>query len=75
MQAKVVGKAGYHGTFSGYVEYVPMVDKAVDSTWKEEAPIQNLSVSKGQYIVTLTVWHTFLIVKPLVYLFLSELMK
>ncbi|KAJ6368690.1 hypothetical protein OIU78_001130 [Salix suchowensis] len=34
-EAKVVGKAGYGGSFPGYDEYVPMVDKAVDAGWKK----------------------------------------
>uniref|UniRef100_A0A2C9V129 CRAL-TRIO domain-containing protein n=1 Tax=Manihot esculenta TaxID=3983 RepID=A0A2C9V129_MANES len=46
-EAKVVGKASYAGNFSGYDEYVPMVDKAVDSGWKKQASIQKPSVSKA----------------------------
>ncbi|XP_038706419.1 phosphatidylinositol/phosphatidylcholine transfer protein SFH8-like isoform X1 [Tripterygium wilfordii] len=46
-EAKVVGKASYAGSFSGYDEYVPMVDKPVDAGWKKQAPIQRTSTSKG----------------------------
>ncbi|KAG6779538.1 hypothetical protein POTOM_015930 [Populus tomentosa] len=45
-EAKVVGKAGYGGSFPGYDEYVPMVDKAVDAGWKNPAAIQR-PVSKA----------------------------
>lgn len=44
-QAKAIGTAGYTGQFSGYDEYVPMVDKAVDSGWKKSP--QKLCVPKG----------------------------
>uniref|UniRef100_A0A6N2KQ42 CRAL-TRIO domain-containing protein n=1 Tax=Salix viminalis TaxID=40686 RepID=A0A6N2KQ42_SALVM len=46
-EAKVVGKAGYGGSFPGYDEYVPMVDKAVDAGWKKPATITRHSVSKA----------------------------
>ncbi|XP_076930671.1 phosphatidylinositol/phosphatidylcholine transfer protein SFH8-like [Bidens hawaiensis] len=36
-EAKVVGATSYAGQFSGYDEYVPMVDKAVDSVLKKQA--------------------------------------
>lgn len=45
-ESKVVGKTSYAGNFSGYDEYVPMVDKAVDSGWKKHQSLQNHS-SKG----------------------------
>ncbi|KAJ6927250.1 phosphatidylinositol/phosphatidylcholine transfer protein SFH8-like isoform X2 [Populus alba x Populus x berolinensis] len=45
-EAKAVGKAGYGGSFPGYDEYVPMVDKAVDAGWKNPAAIQR-PVSKA----------------------------
>ncbi|XP_061978400.1 phosphatidylinositol/phosphatidylcholine transfer protein SFH8-like isoform X2 [Populus nigra] len=46
-EAKVVGKAGgYGGSFPGYDEYVPMVDKAVDAGWKNPAANQR-PVSKA----------------------------
>lgn len=47
MQAKVVGKASYAGSFSGYDEYVPMVDKAVDAGWKKQTLNQKPHSSKG----------------------------
>ena len=47
MQAKVVGKAGYVGNFSGYDEYVPMVDKAVDAEWKKQVSLQQSLSIKG----------------------------
>lgn len=47
MQAKVVGKVSYAGSFGGYDEYVPMVDKAVDAGWKKQAALQRPSSSKG----------------------------
>lgn len=40
-QAKVVGKTSYAGSFSGYDEYVPMVDKAVDSSWKKQPSLRS----------------------------------
>ncbi|KAJ4716562.1 Phosphatidylinositol/phosphatidylcholine transfer protein [Melia azedarach] len=46
-EAKVVGKPSYAGTFSGYDEYVPMVDKAVDAGWKKQSALQRSSASKG----------------------------
>ncbi|KAH9620664.1 hypothetical protein KSS87_021204 [Heliosperma pusillum] len=39
-EAKINGKAGYAATFSGYDEYVPMVDKPVDSGWKKHSSVQ-----------------------------------
>ncbi|KAH7853068.1 hypothetical protein Vadar_032848 [Vaccinium darrowii] len=46
-EAKVFGKASYAGSFSGYDEYVPMVDKAVDAGWKKQASYQKPCASKG----------------------------
>lgn len=50
-QAKAIGNLsgkGYYGNFSGYDEYVPMVDKAVDSGWKNPTTSEKkLSISKG----------------------------
>ncbi|XP_047938381.1 phosphatidylinositol/phosphatidylcholine transfer protein SFH8-like isoform X1 [Salvia hispanica] len=43
-EAKAIGTAGYAGQFPGYDEYVPMVDKAVDSGWKKSP--QKLYVPK-----------------------------
>ncbi|XP_076945471.1 phosphatidylinositol/phosphatidylcholine transfer protein SFH8-like isoform X2 [Bidens hawaiensis] len=47
-EAKVVGATSYAGQFSGYDEYVPMVDKAVDSVLKKQASMPKPpSVPKG----------------------------
>ena len=46
-EAKIAGKPGYVGSFAGYDEYVPMVDKAVDAGWKKQASLQMPSASKG----------------------------
>ncbi|KAE9620366.1 putative cellular retinaldehyde binding/alpha-tocopherol transport, CRAL/TRIO [Lupinus albus] len=48
-EAKVVGKSSYaaSGNLSGYDEYVPMVDKAVDAVWKKQASLQRSHTSKG----------------------------
>ncbi|KAA8536083.1 hypothetical protein F0562_028561 [Nyssa sinensis] len=46
-EAKVIGKASYVGSFSGYDEYVPMVDKAVDAGWKKQASFRKPYDSKG----------------------------
>ncbi|KAI4342147.1 hypothetical protein MLD38_026802 [Melastoma candidum] len=46
-EAKTTGKSSYPGAFSGYDEYIPMVDKAVDSSWKKQSCIQSPSSSKG----------------------------
>lgn len=45
-EAKFIGKASYAGTFLGYDEYVPMVDKAVDAGWNRQASLPKTSVSK-----------------------------
>ncbi|KAK7341458.1 hypothetical protein VNO80_24388 [Phaseolus coccineus] len=47
-EAKVVGKSSYVGgsNLSGYDEYVPMVDKAVDAGWKKQASLR-AQTSKG----------------------------
>ncbi|KAK6159495.1 hypothetical protein DH2020_006809 [Rehmannia glutinosa] len=45
-EAKAIGTAGYAGHFSGYDEYVPMVDKAVDAGWKKQNSPQKLYLSK-----------------------------
>ncbi|CAN1320229.1 Phosphatidylinositol/phosphatidylcholine transfer protein SFH8 [Linum perenne] len=45
-EAKIMGKANHPSSFPGFDEYIPIVDKAVDSTWNEEAVIQKLEVSK-----------------------------
>jgi hypothetical protein len=46
-EAKVNGKASYVGSFSGYDEYIPMVDKGVDAVWKRPASSQKPSSYKG----------------------------
>ncbi|MCD7468418.1 Phosphatidylinositol/phosphatidylcholine transfer protein sfh8 [Datura stramonium] len=46
-EAKGIGMSGYTANFSGYDEYVPMVDKAVDSVWKKQTCFQKASISKG----------------------------
>ncbi|CAM8987172.1 hypothetical protein QQ045_009039 [Rhodiola kirilowii] len=46
-EAKVTGKTGHAGNFAGYDEYVPMVDKAVDATWKKQSALQKPYASKG----------------------------
>lgn len=43
MQAKVIGKANY----AGYDEYVPMVDKPVDNSWKKQVPPERPNAPKG----------------------------
>lgn len=47
LQARVGGKGGFAAGFSGYDEYVPMVDKAVDAGWKKQVSLQRPSASKG----------------------------
>lgn len=43
-EAKAVGKSSYAAaTFLGYDEYVPMVDKAVDASWKKKPALQRAS--------------------------------
>lgn len=46
-EAKVIGKANCAGSFSGYDEYVPMVDKAVDAGWKKQVALQRIHAAKG----------------------------
>ncbi|KAL7263663.1 hypothetical protein ACSBR1_001761 [Camellia fascicularis] len=46
-EAKFNGKASYAGGLSGYDEYVPMVDKAVDSGSETQASDQKPCASKG----------------------------
>ncbi|XP_010531442.1 PREDICTED: phosphatidylinositol/phosphatidylcholine transfer protein SFH8 [Tarenaya hassleriana] len=45
-EAKIVGETSLAGSFPGYDEYVPMVDKAVDASWKVKPTIQRVA-SKG----------------------------
>ncbi|XP_019237734.1 PREDICTED: phosphatidylinositol/phosphatidylcholine transfer protein SFH8-like isoform X1 [Nicotiana attenuata] len=46
-EAKAIGMSGYTTNFPGYDEYVPMVDKAVDSAWKKESSLQRPSTPKA----------------------------
>ncbi|CAI9304043.1 phosphatidylinositol/phosphatidylcholine transfer protein SFH6 isoform X2 [Lactuca sativa] len=46
-ESKVIGGTSYAGQFSGYDEYVPMVDKAVDSVLKKQASMPKQSVTRG----------------------------
>jgi len=46
LQAKIAGETSLAGSFPGYDEYVPMVDKAVDATWKVKPAIQRVA-SRG----------------------------
>ncbi|KAB1207312.1 Phosphatidylinositol/phosphatidylcholine transfer protein SFH8 [Morella rubra] len=46
-EAKIVGKPSYAGSFPGYDEYVPMVDKPVDVSWKKQVSLQRPYASKG----------------------------
>nr|GEX12611.1 phosphatidylinositol/phosphatidylcholine transfer protein SFH8-like isoform X2 [Tanacetum cinerariifolium] len=46
-EAKVIGSTSFAGQFSGYDEYVPMVDKAVDAVLKKQALMPKPSVPKG----------------------------
>ncbi|KAL0422787.1 UNVERIFIED_CONTAM: Phosphatidylinositol/phosphatidylcholine transfer protein SFH8 [Sesamum latifolium] len=48
-EGKAIGTAAYAGNFSGYDEYVPMVDKAVDSGWKKPMPPPKLYVSREMF--------------------------
>ncbi|GAB2267331.1 Phosphatidylinositol/phosphatidylcholine transfer protein sfh8 [Dionaea muscipula] len=45
-EAKISGKMSYNGNFSGYDEYVPMVDKPVNAGWKKQSSAQR-TASKG----------------------------
>lgn len=46
-EVKVTGKTAYAGSYSGYDEYVPMVDKPVDAGWKKQSSIQRPFSSKA----------------------------
>ncbi|KAK7264270.1 hypothetical protein RJT34_31876 [Clitoria ternatea] len=48
-EAKAVGLSSYAGSGNllGYDEYVPMVDKAVDASWKRQPSLQRSQTSKG----------------------------
>lgn len=45
-EVKVTGKTAFAGSYSGYDEYVPMVDKPVDAGWKKQSSIQRSFSSK-----------------------------
>lgn len=47
LQAKAIGTTGKFVNFSGYDEYVPMVDKPVDSVRKMQNSPEELDISKG----------------------------
>ncbi|CAM8941652.1 unnamed protein product [Rhodiola kirilowii] len=49
-EAKAVGKTSY----AGYDEYIPMVDKAVDASWKKQSVLQKPYTSKGTLNLPLT---------------------
>ncbi|VYS65373.1 unnamed protein product [Arabidopsis thaliana] len=50
-EAKVgSGETSLAGSFAGYDEYVPMVDKAVDATWKVKPTAINRAPSKGAHM-------------------------
>lgn len=49
-QAKIVGKSSYTNNFSGYDEYVPMVDKPVDAVLKKQASLQRSYTSQGLWL-------------------------
>ncbi|KAJ9186546.1 hypothetical protein P3X46_002105 [Hevea brasiliensis] len=46
-EARVIGRASAAGGFSEYDEYVPMIDKNVDSGWKKQVSFQEPHMSKG----------------------------
>ncbi|XP_039059636.1 phosphatidylinositol/phosphatidylcholine transfer protein SFH6-like [Hibiscus syriacus] len=46
-EIKVVGRTSHAGNFSGYDEYVPMVDKTVDASWNKQTSLLMPSGSRG----------------------------
>ncbi|KAL9244993.1 hypothetical protein vseg_018703 [Gypsophila vaccaria] len=50
-EAKINGKTAYTATFSGYDEYIPMVDKPVDSSWKKQSFVQKTFSSEDTILV------------------------
>lgn len=50
IQVKVPGKNGFAGSYSGYDEYVPMVDKPVDACWKKPSSVQRSYSSKSEQV-------------------------
>lgn len=52
LQAKIgTGETSFAGSFAGYDEYIPMVDKAVDATWKVKPATSNRVPSKGNFLM------------------------
>ncbi|KAK1352233.1 phosphatidylinositol/phosphatidylcholine transfer protein SFH8-like [Heracleum sosnowskyi] len=51
-ESKLIGSVSYTGSFSGYDEYVPMVDKAVDAVWKRQASFKK-PIASGELSGTL----------------------
>ncbi|KAI3959054.1 hypothetical protein MKX01_023730 [Papaver californicum] len=47
-EAKIAGKLNYSVSRSDYDEYIPMVDKPIDSVWKKELAHQMSLTSKGK---------------------------
>ncbi|XP_061362973.1 phosphatidylinositol/phosphatidylcholine transfer protein SFH6 isoform X2 [Gastrolobium bilobum] len=53
-EAKMVGKSTYTSNLIGYDEYVPMVDKPVDVSWKKQASLQRSYTSKAPSLLDTT---------------------
>ncbi|CAA7020630.1 unnamed protein product [Microthlaspi erraticum] len=52
-EAKIgAGETSFAGSFAGYDEYIPMVDKAVDATWKVKPATSNRVPSKAGARIT-----------------------
>ncbi|XP_022896017.1 phosphatidylinositol/phosphatidylcholine transfer protein SFH6-like isoform X3 [Olea europaea var. sylvestris] len=49
-EAKAIGNTSLVGNLSGYDEYVPMVDKVVDSGWKKQALLPKPYISKDMLL-------------------------
>ncbi|KAL2460120.1 Phosphatidylinositol/phosphatidylcholine transfer protein SFH8 [Abeliophyllum distichum] len=49
-EAKAIGTSCFVGNLSSYDEYVPMVDKAVDSGWKKQPSLQKPFISKEVFL-------------------------
>ncbi|CAN0866510.1 Phosphatidylinositol/phosphatidylcholine transfer protein SFH8 [Linum grandiflorum] len=47
-----MGKANHPSSFPGFDEYIPIVDKAVDSIWSEQAVLKKLEVSKAKEVIS-----------------------
>ncbi|KAJ8419922.1 hypothetical protein Cgig2_009004 [Carnegiea gigantea] len=46
-ESKIPGKTSFAANFSGYDEYIPMVDKPVDAGWKKQPSMERPCSSKG----------------------------